>query len=345
MKQYRALAALITSKKGLEHPRIRVFATLYGLSSHAGEEGQGYKAEYVDFFFQQILPNVFASAKQVNAILGAKGHSDIDLDKFLKRMENIFPNFLKKDGFKYMVLEDKIEKKMSRKTKGIEMVDADDVIECLINHWQQEIILCSDRISWDTMRLLKNFQQRAKAILRQRKAEHEAEHKLEEKWTAMYGDVVPDDCEAAKAWMRESSINLKEGVGEESLQEVMDKMVSYYEKKKKMEKRVRKTESDVKTTALTIPQVRVVGRCARRGMERFVKSQTLRCPSPTLTPSLSRFASISSPQYFAVTMWRMKLLDTPSAAPIDSLKASHPHRRTHASSLVMHSHGHGVPPL
>jgi hypothetical protein len=103
MKQYRALAALITSKKGLEHPRIRVFATLYGLSSHAGEEGQGYKAEYVDFFFQQILPNVFASAKQVNAILGAKGHSDIDLDKFLKRMENIFPNFLKKDGFKYMV--------------------------------------------------------------------------------------------------------------------------------------------------------------------------------------------------------------------------------------------------
>ena len=315
MKQYRALAALITSKKGLEHPRIRVFATLYGLSSHAGEEGQGYKAEYVDFFFQQILPNVFASAKQVNAILGAKGHSDIDLDKFLKRMENIFPNFLKKDGFKYMILEDKIEKKMSRKTKGIEMVDADDVIECLINHWQQEIILCSDRISWDTMRLLKNFQQRAKAILRQRKAEHEAEHKLEEKWTAMYGDFVPDDCEAAKAWMRESSINLKEGVGEESLQEVMDKMVSYYEKKKKMEKRVRKTESDVKTTALTIPQVRVVGRCARRGMERFVKSQTLRCPSPTLTPSLSRFASISSPQYFAVTMWRMKLLDTPSAAP------------------------------
>jgi len=111
------------------------------------------------------------SKKQVNAILGAKGHSDIDMDKFLKRMEDIFPNFLKKDGFKYIVLEDKVEKKMSRKTKGIEMVDADVVLECLVDHWQQELILANDNMTWDIMRLIKNFQQRVKTMLRLKKVE------------------------------------------------------------------------------------------------------------------------------------------------------------------------------
>ncbi|GMI08291.1 hypothetical protein TrRE_jg12855 [Triparma retinervis] len=269
MKQFRALAALISSKKGLEHPRIRVFATLYGLSTHANEEGTGYSPEYVDFFFHHILPNVFnGGAKQVNAILGAKGHSDIDLEKFLKRMEEIFPNFLKKDGFKYMVLEDKIEKKMSRKTKGIEMVDADDVIECLINHWEQELILGNPMLSWDIMRLVKNFQQRVKAILREKKTEHEAEHKLEEKWGAKYpGDGFPEDGEGLKAWMLgEAAVDFADGVGGEQLKEVYDKLIAYKEKKKKVAKRGRNNEVDVKTTALTIPQ------------------------------------------FFAVTIWRMKLL-------------------------------------
>mmetsp|Transcript_11231 Transcript_11231/g.22976 ORF Transcript_11231/g.22976 Transcript_11231/m.22976 type:complete len:937 (+) Transcript_11231:45-2855(+) len=293
MKQYRALAALIQSKKGLEHPRVRVFASLYGLSTHAGEEGPGYKAEYIDFFFQRILPKVFANAKQVNAILGAKGHSDIDLDKFLKRMEDIFPNFLKKDGFKYMVLEDKIEKKMSRKTKGIEMVDADVVIECLIAHWEQELLLDKDTITWDTMRTLKNFQQRVKAIMRGRKKEHEAEHGLEKKWNDKFGSGFPQEFATFQGWLMSENMEFQESVGEEQLQQLYDKIVSYKAKKEKIDKRSHNNEGDVKSTSQTIPE------------------------------------------YFAVTVWRMKLLKQ-TGEGVGALVQDGPtsHRRTHAASLV-----------
>jgi len=44
MKQFRSLGSLLTSKKAMDHPRMRVFASLVGMSMHIGEEGPGYNS-------------------------------------------------------------------------------------------------------------------------------------------------------------------------------------------------------------------------------------------------------------------------------------------------------------
>ena len=168
MKQFRAFAACLQSKKALKLSRLRTFASLYGLPTAHGAEGKAYDVSYVDFFFKQLLCNVFLGAKHCNAILAAKGRSDIDKDKFIeKRMEEIFPNFLRKDGFKYMVLERSIEDSTSRVVKGIDMVDADDLIEKLVPHWMQETLL--RKMTWQTMRCIRNFQQKCLHAMRKRR--------------------------------------------------------------------------------------------------------------------------------------------------------------------------------
>ena len=67
-----------------------------------------------------------------------------------ERMELIFPNFLKKDGFKYMRLERDIADSTSNVVKGIDMIDVDDLLERLLPHWQQEILL--RKLSWKISR-------------------------------------------------------------------------------------------------------------------------------------------------------------------------------------------------
>lgn len=66
-KQYRTLAALMDTKKAMKHPRFRIFASLYGLAMKSGGVGPGYKPDYVDFFFQKLLVNVFPGIKQVRS--------------------------------------------------------------------------------------------------------------------------------------------------------------------------------------------------------------------------------------------------------------------------------------
>ena len=86
-------------------------------------------------------------------------------------MENIFPNFLKKDGFQFLKLENAISNIVSRTVKGIDMVDADEVVEMLVVYWKQELLL--EKISWSQMRALRNFQQHVLSYNRRRKREQE----------------------------------------------------------------------------------------------------------------------------------------------------------------------------
>ena len=113
--------------------------------------------------------------------------SDIEKDKFIdQRMELIFPNFLKKDGFKYMRLEKDIDDSTSNVVKGIDMIDVDELLERLIPHWQQEILL--RKLTWKLMRSLKNLQQRARTRARIKRAEAKAEHDLEGKYVDRFGN-------------------------------------------------------------------------------------------------------------------------------------------------------------
>ncbi|GMH58171.1 hypothetical protein TrLO_g12544 [Triparma laevis f. longispina] len=187
MKQFRALGALLQTKKALKISRLRVFASLYGLPTVHGGEALPYSVEYVDFFFKNILEHTFLDPKHCNAILAAKGRSDLDKDQLIDRMEMIFPHFQKKDGFKFMMLEQKVDGMTANVVKGIDMVDADDVVEVMIPFWKQEDLL--SLLTWKKNRAFRNFQQSIRARRRRLKKEHDMEHRLEDKFVERFGDA------------------------------------------------------------------------------------------------------------------------------------------------------------
>ena len=77
MKQFRAFAATLQTKKALNISRLRTFASLYGLPTSHGSAAKPYDPDYVDFFFKNMLCNVFLDPKHCNAVLAAKGRLEV----------------------------------------------------------------------------------------------------------------------------------------------------------------------------------------------------------------------------------------------------------------------------
>ena len=168
-KQLKSFISLLLSKKTKEHARLRTFGRLLGLGPPGStiENAQPYSVKHVDFFFKFILTGLFPVSKKLEGVMCSKNRL-IDTDKTVEKIADIVPQIHKKGGFLLAYMERYVEDMPQVESKGIEYVNADDVIEYLTTYSEAEEMM--KRMTFRTVRCVITFQQKYSAVRRNRLA-------------------------------------------------------------------------------------------------------------------------------------------------------------------------------
>lgn len=193
-KHLKGFVALLLTKKSKEHSRLRVFATLFGLGGDGRnvEDAAPYDERNVDFFFKKLLIGLFPNIKSLEGCFKSKNRT-IATDDATEKMEGIFENIQKKGGFQLPHMQREVERLPQMKSKGIEYVNCDDLIEQLFKFSQVDMIM--EHMTFKNVRCVITFQQKYMQAKRLRAKHRKGEEKLAAKYNELHGDEIVSEAE------------------------------------------------------------------------------------------------------------------------------------------------------